>query len=97
MSAQRRIAEVNQDSQRNFAVQSQDDAGEEVWNQIRQHADKNFAEAKLLFETADSMHRKTESAKKQNDAAKLQYLRRLNAMTRYLSIIFLSESKLNIF
>jgi hypothetical protein len=83
MIAQRRSFEFNPDSKRNLETQqSQGDAGSEVWNEVRKHADKNYAEAKSLFETSDSMHRKTESAKKKNDAAKLQYLKRLNAMTR---------------
>ena len=46
------------------------------------YADKSFAEAKSLYETVDSMQRKTDCAEKQNEVAKLQYLRQLNAMTR---------------
>lgn len=82
MSTPRRNAETDQHSRRNSMTQSRDEESSEVWTQVRKHAEKNFAEAKSLFETANSMHRKTESAKKQNEAAKLQYLRRLNAMTR---------------
>ena len=79
---QRKSVEASHDSRQNYSAQAQEDPNLRVWNQVRQHADKNFVEAKSLLENADLMHRKTESAKKQNEVAKLQYLRQLNAMTR---------------
>jgi hypothetical protein len=62
-----------------------EDAGSDVWNQVRQHAEKNFAEAKSLFEAVDSLHRKLELSKNQSEVSKLNYLRQLNIMTRYAS------------
>ena len=82
MSGQRKFSETDHESRRNHVLQTRGDESIEVWNQVRQHADKNFAEAKSLFETIDLMQRKTDIARKQNEGAKLQYLRQLNAMTR---------------